>query len=345
MSSKESTPDAALGARRPRRGFSRRAFLAGGALAAGGAYANFRDYDEAGCRADVFVGKAAGYQGDLAGIVLDGLRELGVDDAAGRRILLKPNLVEPHADRPEINTHPLFVRAVAEAFLRLGAREVTVAEGQGHRRDSLLVLAESGLGEALREDRIRFVDLNNDSVVVTPNAGDRSSLGQLLLPRTLRTFDWVVSLPKMKTHHWTGVTLSMKNLFGLMPGIVYGWPKNVLHQAGIDESIFDIAATVHPQLAIVDGIVGMDGDGPIMGNPHPAGVVVMGRNLPAVDATAARIMGIDPNKIAHLHSASGRLGPIECRHIAQRGELPESLRTDFALVDFIAAQRGIRLES
>ena len=115
-------------------------------------------------------------------------------------------------------------------------------------------------------------------------------------------------MPKMKTHHWVGVTLSMKNLFGLMPGIVYGWPKNVFHWAGLEPSILDINATVKPHLAIVDGIVGMEGDGPIMGTPKPAGVLVMGRDLPAVDATAARIMGIDPLKVTYLRAAHGGLG-------------------------------------
>ena len=76
-------------------------------------------------------------------------------------------------------------------------------------------------------------------------------------------------MPKLKTHHWAGVTLSLKNFFGCMPGRVYGWPKNVLHVRGIPESILDINAAVRPHLAIVDGIVGMEGDGPIMGDPAP----------------------------------------------------------------------------
>ena len=88
---------------------------------------------------------------------------------------------------------------------------------------------------------------------------------KLSLPQSLRRADLIVSLPKMKTHHWAGVTLSMKNLFGVMPGVCYGWPKNVLHHAGIRQSILDINAAVRPHLAIVDGIIGMEGDGPIMG--------------------------------------------------------------------------------
>src|SRR5262249_39612723 len=158
-------------------------------------------------------------------------------------------------------------------------------------------------------------------------------LPQLYLPRSLRRADVIVSLPKLKTHHWAGVTLSMKNLFGVMPGICYGWPKNVLHYAGIGRSIVDINAAVRPHLAIVDGIVGMEGDGPIMGTPRNAGVIVMGTNLPAVDATAARLMGFDPFRIEYLRHASGRLGPIQERHIEQRGETIASAAQRFELPD------------
>jgi uncharacterized protein (DUF362 family) len=296
-------------------------------------------------KSSVFIAKAGNYQLDLSGIILAGLHELGVagPQVRGKRVLLKPNLVEVHAGLGHINTHPLVVRGAIEAFLRLGAAQVLVGEGPGHRRDSLLVLEESGLGEVLREDRIVFVDLNNDSLVSMPNLGRRTGLATLTFPATVHEVDFVVSMAKMKTHHWAGVTLSMKNLFGVMPGIVYGWPKNVLHVAGIDKSILDINATLKPHFAIVDGIVGMEGDGPIMGDPKQAGVLVMGANLPAVDATCARIMGIDPGRIRHLQAAANWLGPIKETVIAQRGEPIPAVRTDFALREDIPAQMGIRL--
>jgi uncharacterized protein (DUF362 family) len=160
-----------------------------------------------------------------------------------------------------------------------------------------------------------------------------SHLDQLALPATLLRADLIVSLPKLKTHHWAGVTLSMKNFFGVMPGCYYGWPKNVLHHAGIPQSILDINATVRPHLAIVDGIIGMEGDGPIMGTPRTSGVLVMGTNLPAVDASAARLMGIDPARVSYLAAASGRLGPIAANHIAQRGETIAPLVQPFQLLD------------
>jgi uncharacterized protein (DUF362 family) len=261
----------------------------------------------------------------------------------GKRILLKPNLVETREGSEHINTHPLVVRAAVEAFLHLGAARVLVAEGVGHRRDTFMVLEESGLAEVLFEDRIPFVDLNYDTVFTMANSHRATRLATLTFPDTLKQVDWIVSMAKMKTHHWAGVTLSMKNLFGVMPGSYYGWPKNVLHHAGIAESILDIAAAVKPQLAIVDGIIGMEGDGPIMGTPKAAGVLVMGRNLPAVDATCARIMGINPHRILYLAGAAGRLGTIREDRIRQLGETIAGVRTPFALIDTIPAQQGIKL--
>ncbi|MFC1610188.1 DUF362 domain-containing protein, partial [Myxococcota bacterium] len=248
-------------------------------------------------------------------------------------------LVEPMPDSPHVNTHPMLVQSAAEAFRRLDAREVLVAEGPGHCRDTHLVLEQSGFESMLTESRLPFVDTNYDEVFSTPNLGGRTTLGRLFLPRSLKRADLVVSLPKMKTHHWTGVTLSMKNLFGLIPGSVYGWPKNVLHWAGIHRSIVDITATVQPHLAIVDGIVGMEGDGPIMGRPKPAQVMVIGTNLPAVDATAARLMGFSPKRIPYLMAASGWLGPIRAGNIEQRGEEITGLVQRFDLVSHPATAR------
>src|SRR5215475_505572 len=296
-------------------------------------------------RSQTFVGKVEDYQLDIAGTIRRGIRELGIfpEDIKGKRILLKPNLVETATRAPHINTHPLVLRGAIEAFLRLGAASVMVAEGPGHRRDTLAVYEESGLADVLIEDRIPFHDLNYITGYELPNAGRQSSMRTLTFPALFKEVDWIVSVAKMKTHHWTGATLSMKNLFGVMPGIYYGWPKNVLHTAGIQSSILDINATLKPHFAIVDGIVGMEGDGPIMGDPKKAGVLVMGRNLAAVDATCCRIMGIDPYKVSYLERADNWLGPISETSIEQRGETIASVRTNFNLIETIPAHQGLRL--
>jgi uncharacterized protein (DUF362 family) len=314
-------------------GISRRKFLtrAGIAVAVGVAAKSMWDHFGGSPQADVAILKAPSYDRDLTGIIMEGFSLLGLvrDRVRGKSVLLKPNLVGQSRGASHINTHPAVVRAAAEAFRRLDAREILVAEGQGNCTDSDLVLDQSGAGTVLAESHIPFIDVNHDEVVFVQNRLGATPI-KLYLPSVLRRVDLIVSMPKLKTHHWAGVTLSMKNLFGLMPGAIYGWPKSILHNAGIDGSILDITAAVSPHLAIIDGVVGMEGDGPIMGSPRETGVLVMGANLPAVDVTATRLMGFDPYRVPYLAAAAElRFGPIAERRIRQRGESIKSMAQAF----------------
>lgn len=252
-------------------------------------------------------------------------------DVRGKKIVLKPNLVEFDA-HTAINTHPMVVHAAWEAFRRLGASEIRIAEGPGHRRATLDLADAAGYFETVPKFESAFTDLNLDSVAKRKILRPVSTLKSLYLPHTVLDCDLLVSLPKLKTHHWAGATLAMKNLFGLVPGGVYGWPKNVLHWAGIAESIVDLHHLFPRQFAIVDGIVGMEGNGPIQGTPKSAGVLVAGSDVVAVDATCCRIMDIDPKKIDYLTLARGEenLTPSSFRQI---GETIESVQTPFELID------------
>jgi uncharacterized protein (DUF362 family) len=141
-------------------------------------------------------------------------------------------------------------------------------------------------------------------------------------------------MPKLKTHHWAGITLSLKNMFGVVPGSVYGWPKNALHWAGIHRSILDINSSLPiPQFAIVDGIVGMEGNGPIQGQAKQSGVLILGEDLVAVDATAARLMKIEPRKIEYLEQADQFLGNISYEKIEQVGERLERFQQDYRVIE------------
>jgi uncharacterized protein (DUF362 family) len=135
------------------------------------------------------------------------------------------------------------------------------------------------------------------------------------------------------------MTASMKNLFGTVPGAVYGWPKNVLHFRGIGQSIVDLTATIKPHLAIVDAVIAMEGDGPIMGKPRGVGFIGMGTDLVAVDATCARIIGLDPAKMAYVSVAAEFMGNAATGKIDHRGERLERYRTQFEL---IASMRKLR---
>jgi uncharacterized protein (DUF362 family) len=183
-----------------------------------------------------------------------------------------------------------------------------VGEGPGHQRDTYLVLAESGLAAQLRSQKISFVDLNRDELFKVPTRASYTGLDYLWLPRTVLESNFVVSMPKIKTHHWAGVTLSMKNMFGTLPGTKYGWPKNVLHWKGIQRSILDICATAPMHFVIADGVVAMEGNGPLHGTRRNLGKIVLADDPVAADFTCARLMGLDPYRVWHLDRAAHFLG-------------------------------------
>lgn len=288
-------------------------------------------------RSDVALLHAGAYDVDFADLIGRGLRELSFD-VRGRRVFLKPNMVE-YEPGTAINTHPLVVAGAAVAFLSAGAREVVVGEGPGHRRDTEYLLTSTGLYDHLRDHRLRFVDLNHDDVRDVATGSRFTGLAEVSLPVELLQSDVIVSMPKLKTHHWAGLTCSMKNFFGAVPGAVYGWPKNLLHLKGIHASILDLNATIRPHFTIVDAVTAMEGDGPIMGRPRSLGFVAMGSDVVAVDATCARVIGLNPEKIAYLDSASRFLGVTDPSRIEQRGERPQRYATRFDVIPELEALR------
>ena len=285
------------------------------------------DYRRA--RSRVAVLNAESYSEWLEETVLGGLSLFRID-VRGKCVLLKPNLVE---DLPEpVNTNAGLIGAAARCFLRLGARRVVIGEGPGHQRDTELVVDAAGLRPILREKRIEFVDLNRDELSKVRLKANYSGLGELWLPREVLASDFVVSMPKVKTHHWAGVTLSLKNMFGIVPGMKYGWPKNLLHWHGIDESILDICATVPSHFVIADGIIAMEGNGPLQGTPRDLGKVVLADDPVAADATCARLMGFDPRQVRHLSDGSRFLGNLGADRITMLSEPVETRIRPFAVL-------------
>ena len=282
----------------------------------------------------VAIRQAGRYDADLSAILFETLREFRLP-VSGRTVLLKPNLVGLDPERV-IDTHPAVIAAAREAFLRLGAAQVLVGDGPSLDRDFEAVVESLRLREALGRLGNTIVDLNLDEPRRIALRTRASNLRELYFPASVLQADFVVSMPKLKTHHWAGVTLSLKNMFGIVPGSCYGWPKNILHWAGITNAILDINSTVRPDFAIVDGIVGMEGNGPIQGSPRPCGVLVLGDDPVAVDATCARVMGLRPERVEHLAKAARLLGHLGEEKIEQIGEQIQRVRTPFAVLDEFA---------
>jgi uncharacterized protein (DUF362 family) len=287
-------------------------------------------FDRRPKRSRVAILNVEQYSSKLENILQAALKLFPID-VVSKTVVLKPNLVD-YFPGDAINTHPSLVLAAAECFRRLGANSVLVAEGPGNQRDTQLVLTQSGYEDCLRSEKIRFVDLNRDELLRTPLQASCTNVRRLWLPRTILQADFVVSMPKIKAHHWSGVTLSMKNMFGVVPGMRYGWPKNILHWAGIQESILDICATTPIHFVIADGVTAMEGNGPLNGDSRHLAKIVLSNDPVAADATCARLMGLEPSRVPHIREASRFIGNSATALIDQVGESLSRPVTSFRLV-------------
>src|SRR5262249_14681736 len=160
----------------------------------------------------VVIRRVANYEQDLASVIFEGLAAFNLP-VKGKTVLLKPNLVglDPLG---VINTHPAVIAAARECFLRLDASHVYIVDGPAMDRDTEAILESVRLSEYTGKLKGVFVDLNLDDVQKVALQTHASRLNELYLPRTVLGADLLVSMPKLKTHHWAGVTLSLKNMFG-----------------------------------------------------------------------------------------------------------------------------------
>ena len=247
----------------------------------------------------------------------------------GRRVLLKPNLIDYQAGL-SINTDVAVIEAAIVLLKNLGAGAITVGESSGNRRDSRWVLEKSGVGKMLERHGVPFVDLNYDRVKEVPLKTNYGDLGKLYLPQTVLEAEMLISLPKMKCHHWTGVTLAMKNMFGTVPGVVYGWPKNILHWRNLHRIIVDLNATLPSHLCLLDGVVGMEGNGPLHGPTKKSGLLLLSNNALAADVAGLLLMGFNPHRLGYIqHAFKAKLGEIELEKIKVAGEKIASLAKNY----------------
>ena len=168
-----------------------------------------------------------------------------------------------------------------------------------------LVADATGLTPVLEKRKGPLVDLNYDD---PKSVRTRDVLflktHEIWLPLQVIEADLIISVPMLKTHHWAEVSLSLKNLFGIVPGVRYGWPKNFRHFKGIAFSILGLYQTVPNVVSVVDGIIGMEGDRPSFGNPVNLGLLVVGLDLVTVDNICVNLMGLMTDEFFHLFLAN-----------------------------------------
>ncbi len=226
--------------------------------------------------------------------------------AGFERALIKVNFICDKAWNTGATTDPIVVEAIWTKLSELGV-EASVVESDATMTNADEAYVKSGMKEMCTRNGIEFINLRyvKDTVKLTVPEGE--ALKNITVPRIV-TEAAVISAAKLKTHTATTVTLGMKNMFGLLPDKL----KGKYHKKGISNVVTDINAAVKPCLTVVDGFVGMEGDGPVDGDPVRMDLVVAGKDAVAVDATCSRIIGFDPHQIKHIRRANERgLGEID----------------------------------
>jgi uncharacterized protein (DUF362 family) len=231
------------------------------------------------------------------------LDALGLSPAGRRTAFLKPNIVVGARPGTGIVTHPAVVEALVRVLRDAGVADIAVGDGPGVGLDPEAVFERSGYRALATRLGVRLVNLN---------AAERRErawrYGKLGVPAVVEDADLYVNLPKLKTHGYTTLTLSIKNHKGLLSEA----DKKRDHHLGLHDPLAQHARLCPPDLVLLDAVVGVEGDGPLNGRPVRAGYLAAGTSMLEVDSVAARLAGFDPASIPHLRIAAEEgLGTLE----------------------------------
>ncbi len=247
------------------------------------------------------------------------LKQFDLSPVSGKRVLLKPNVGRMAPAGSGVNTNPQVVAAAIDAFREAGA-EVAVGESPITGVKTMEAFELSGVANVANERNCPLIDMDERSPVITEVPNGRV-INSLKVCADVFDFDFVVSIPVMKIHMHTGVTLSVKN----MKGCLWRRSKVDLHMLpqlegtadkSLDIAIGDMATVLLPHFALIDGSIGLEGLGPGAGTPKELNVVVAGGDPFAADAVACKLMGRNAEEIPHLRiGAENGCGIIDLNRI------------------------------
>ena len=268
---------------------------------------------------------------------LDALSSFSLSPIAGRRVLLKPNIGRIANPDSGVVTNPQVVAAAVDAFRAAGAAEVAIGESPITGVVMEQAFETSGIAAVARERECRCIDMDRRDPVELA-VSDGTAVTKLRVCADIFDFDIIVSMPVMKTHMHTVVTLSVKN----MKGCLWRRSKVDLHMLprlpfsndkSLNIAIADMASVLRPHLSIIDGTVGMEGLGPGAGDPKPLDLVLVGDDPLAADSIACSLMDIDPMSVPHLRIAAERgYGSLAAESFTVTTPGWQSLRARFAPV-------------
>ena len=268
------------------------------------------DYD--GTNVAEAVKKAISFLGGIGSFVRPGMK-----------VLLKPNMLSPHPPEDAVTTHPEVIRAVVRLVKEAGA-VVSLGDapgGYGHNIDE--ILEKSGIRKVVEEEGVEVKKFTLSKLVEG-----------IPISRHVLESDLVISMPKFKTHSITVITAAVKNMFGAVVGLY----KAECHSRAPREEDFSkimakVFSIVKPQLTIVDGVMGMEGDGPASGIVRKMNLIMAGADAVAIDACIAKIIGLEPlDVIVTKEAYKAGLGEADLAYIETVGDdINDFIVKDFKL--------------
>lgn len=230
---------------------------------------------------------------------------------SGERVLLKPNLLKGKLPDAAVTTHPEILRAAIRLVREAGAHPyVGDSPGIGNLRR---VCEKAGILAVLEEEKTPLVEF--EEVVVLKSSG---RFQRFEIAKAAADADAIINLPKLKTHGMTTLTGAVKNMFGCIPGrrkVQWHFSTGVDHAAFM-RMLVELSLLLKPRLTIMDAVVAMEGNGPGSGDPTQVGVVVGSRDIFALDAVSASIVGLPPDALPVLRVAKEiGAGEIRLDHI------------------------------
>ncbi|MGD0496776.1 MAG: DUF362 domain-containing protein [Candidatus Bathyarchaeia archaeon] len=239
------------------------------------------------------------------------------------KVLIKVNFITVETWETGATTDPTVVEAIIKRLKNLPV-EIYVVESDATMTNADKAFEATGMKEMCERNGVQWLNLRHVKDRVKVDIPHGEALKSITVPRIV-TESAIISAAKLKTHMSTGVTLGMKNMFGLLPDKL----KSKYHLRGISTVIADINTVLKPALTVIDGFVAMEGRGPVGGTPVQMDLIIAGSDPVATDSTACRIMGFDPREVSHVRKAYERgLGNID--DIQVLGERLEDVTRRFA---------------
>lgn len=244
----------------------------------------------------VFLSEVRRYRlAEVRAAIESGLDTLGLDLSGRTSAFIKPNLVIAASPRTAVVTHPVVVESLVGVLRDRGVSSIAMGDGPGVGLDVERVFRRTGYAALAERLGVKLINLNKVERRTRP-----WKYGELGVPAVVEDADLYVNVPKLKTHGYTTLTLSIKNHKGLLSEP----DKKRDHQLGLHDPLAQHAGIRPPDLVVLDGIVGLQGDGPLHGKRVSAGVLALGTNMLEIDSVVARLVGFDPMKIEHLRIAA-----------------------------------------